>query len=130
LDPKTWLIFAFQLTISIPNGGLTNFAPLIINGLGYSPQRSTLITMPTGIMQTVSSYLCNGAVFLCAKYLVGKQLRGVICIVGCLVGMIAAIFLYTLPLTNLHGRLAALYMAYFYLGPYIVSIAMSNSNTA
>jgi MFS transporter, ACS family, allantoate permease len=44
--------------------------------------------------------------------------------------MISAIFLYTLPLTNLNGRLAALYMSYFYLGPYIVSLGINTANTA
>ncbi|KAJ0273098.1 hypothetical protein COL940_010046 [Colletotrichum noveboracense] len=58
-DPKTWLMFLFNIWVSIPNGGLTNFAPLIVNGLGYSPQRSTLLMMPTGVVQTLSSYLCN-----------------------------------------------------------------------
>jgi hypothetical protein len=36
-DPKTWLMFLFHVWVSIPNGGLANFSPLIINGLGYSP---------------------------------------------------------------------------------------------
>ena len=27
-DPKTWLIFAFNIWISIPNGGLTNVSDL------------------------------------------------------------------------------------------------------
>ncbi|KAI8304088.1 putative transporter [Colletotrichum sp. SAR11_240] len=58
-DPKTWLMFLFNIWVSIPNGGLTNFAPLIVNGLGYSPQRSTLLMMPTGVVQTLSSYVCN-----------------------------------------------------------------------
>lgn len=106
------------------------FAPLIINGLGYSSQRSTLLTMPTGIMQTVSSYMCNGGVFLCAKYLSKYQLRGAWVMFSCIVGMIAAVFLYTLPLGNLHGRLAALYMSYFYLGGYIVALGMNTANTA
>ncbi|KAE8444474.1 hypothetical protein EG329_000458 [Mollisiaceae sp. DMI_Dod_QoI] len=130
LDPKTWLMFFFNVWISIPNGGLTNFSPLIINGLGYSAQRSTLLTMPTGIMQTVSSYMCNGGVFLCAKYLSQYQLRGAWVMFSCIVGMIAAVFLYTLPLTNLHGRLAALYMSYFYLGGYIVALGINTANTA
>lgn len=129
-DPKTWLMFLFHIWISIPNGGLTNFSPLIINGLGYTPQRSTLLTMPTGIIQTVASYMCNGGVFLCAKYLPGKQLRGAWVIFGSLVGMISTIFLYVLPLDNLNGRLAALYMSYFYLGPYIVALGMNTANTA
>lgn len=86
--------------------------------------------MPTGIIQTVSSYMCNGGVFLCAKYIPTRQLRGTWVIFGCIVGMIAAIFLYTLPLTALHSRLAALYMSYFYLGPYIVALGMNTANTA
>jgi len=130
MDPKTWLIFLFNIWVSIPNGGLTNFAPLIINGLGYTPQRSTLLTMPTGIIQTLSSYICNGGVFLCAKYISKHQLRGTWVIFGLIVGMISAVFLYTLPLDNLNGRLAALYMSYFYLGPYIVGLGMSTANTA
>jgi MFS family permease len=52
LDPKTWLMFFFHIFISIPNGGLTNFAPLVIKGLGYTAQRSTLLMMPTGM------YIC------------------------------------------------------------------------
>jgi len=148
-DPKTWLMCLFHIWISIPNGGLTNvrfsflfsppirarrsrmqFAPLIINGLGYTPRRSTLLTMPTGIIQTVSSYICNGGVFLCAKYLSGYHTRGGWVIFGCITGMVSAVFLYTLPLSNLHGRLAALYMSYFYLGPYIVALGMNTANTA
>lgn len=86
--------------------------------------------MPTGIMQTVASYVCNGGVFLCVKYLAGYQTRGGWVIFGCIVGMISAVFLYTLPITNLQGRLAALYMSYFYLGPYIVALGMNTANTA
>ncbi len=74
--------------------------------------------------------MCNGGVFLCAKYLSKYQLRGAWVIFGLIVGMISAVFLYTLPLSNLHGRLAALYMSYFYLGPYIVGLGISTANTA
>lgn len=130
LDPKTWLMVLFQIFISIPNGGLTNFAPLVIKGLGYTSQRSTLLTMPTGIMQTMSSYICNGGVFLCAKYYPKYQFRTGWIIFGIIVGLISAVFLYTLPLNNYNGRLAALYMSYFYLGPYIVSLGINTANTA
>jgi ACS family allantoate permease-like MFS transporter len=129
-DPKTWLMFLFNIWISIPNGGLTNFAPLVIKGLGYTSQRATLLTMPTGIMQTLSSYMCNGGVFLCAKYFPAKQCRSGWVMFGIIVGLIAAVFLYTLPLDNYNGRLAALYMSYFYLGPYIVALGINSANTA
>ncbi|KUJ20301.1 putative allantoate permease [Mollisia scopiformis] len=130
LDVKTWLLVLFNLWVSIPNGGLTSFTPLIVNGLGYSSQRAALLTMPSGILETVSSYLCNGCVFLLVTRLPKYHPRGVIIIIGLIVGMIAAIFLYTLPLTALHNRLAALYVSYFYLGPYIVSLGFITANTA
>lgn len=118
-DPKTWLMFLFHVWVSIPNGGLTNFSPLIINGLGYSPQRSTLLMMPTGVIQTLSSYVCNFGVFFCIRRFPNLQLRGAFVIGGLVVGLIATVFLYTLPTDAYVNRLLALYWSYFYLGPYI-----------
>ncbi|KAF6813218.1 MFS allantoate transporter [Colletotrichum sojae] len=129
-DPKTWLMFFFNIWVSVPNGGLTNFAPLIVNGLGFSPQRSTLLMMPTGVVQTLSSYVCNFGVYLCARRFRGLQLRGAFVIGGLVVGMIATVLLYTLPLDNYTARLWALYWSYFYLGPYIVGLGMNSANTA
>jgi len=97
-DPKTWLMCLFHLTISIPNGGLTNFAPLVVKGLGYTSQRSTLLMMPTGVIQTVASYLCNGGVFICLKYLPSHQTRVVWIFLGILVGLVSTIFLRALAL--------------------------------
>jgi len=123
-------MFLFNIWISIPNGGLTNFSPLIVKGLGYSSQRSALLTIPNGVVQTASSYMCNGGVFLAAKYLPQYHFRGVFIMFGIIVGLIAAVFLYTLPLDALHSRLAALYMSFFYLGPYIVGLSLVGANTA
>ncbi|CAK7232812.1 hypothetical protein SCUCBS95973_008383 [Sporothrix curviconia] len=131
LDPKTWLLFFFNIFISMPNGGLTNFTPLIVNGLGYTARRAALLTMPTGIMQTVAALLCNGFVYLTVRRYGNRyQVRGVAIIAGLIVGMIAAIFLYKLPLTSLHARLGTLYVSFFYLGPYIVSLGFITINTS
>ena len=86
--------------------------------------------MPNGVIQTLSSYICNGGAFLTAKYVPKYQLRGAWIIFGIIIGMIAAILLYTLPTTSYHGRLAAMYVSYFYLGPYIVSLSLVGANTA
>lgn len=120
----------FNLWISIPNGGLTNFSPLIVSGLGYSSQRSSLLTIPNGVIQTASSYICNGGVFLALKFYPKYHFRGVSIMFGIIVGLIAAVFLYTLPLNALHSRLAALWMSFFYLGPYIVALSLVTANTA
>ncbi|KAK8044157.1 transporter [Apiospora rasikravindrae] len=126
-DPKTWLMCLFHLTISIPNGGLTNFAP---PRLGYTSQRSTLLMMPTGVVQTAASYLCNGGVFLCVKYLPTYQTRAAWALLGILGGLASTVLLRTLAVDDYSGRLAALYMAYFYYGPYVVSLGLNMANTA
>jgi hypothetical protein len=73
---------------------------------------------------------CGGGVFLVAKYFPQKQLRTAWVLFGIVVGMISSVFLYVLPLNNYNGRLAALYMSYFYLGPYIVALGINTANTA
>lgn len=131
LDPKTWLLFFFNLFVAVPNGGSTNFTPLIVNGLGYSPQRAALLTMPTGVMETVAGFICNGAVFLITrKYGNLFQVRGLSIIFGLIVGLISTAFLFTLPLTALTQRLGVLYLSFFYIGPYIVSLGFITINTS
>ncbi|KAK9420002.1 hypothetical protein SUNI508_06761 [Seiridium unicorne] len=127
-DPKTWLMFAFNVFCSIPNGALTNFQSLIIKGLGYSSRRALLLSMPEGAVATISAYLCNGGVWYLTRRWPKLQCRVPIIIAGELVGMIASIFLYTLPQSNVGGRLGALWMAKFFLGPYIVMLALNVTN--
>ncbi|KAI4591454.1 hypothetical protein KJ359_001026 [Pestalotiopsis sp. 9143b] len=129
-DPKTWLMFAFNIFCSIPNGALTNFQSLIIKGLGFSSRRALLLAMVEGVVATISAYLCNGGVWYLTRRWPRLQCRVPIIILGELVGMIASIFLYTLPITAVGGRLAALWMAKFFLGPYIVMLALNVTNIA
>lgn len=76
--------------------------------------------MPTGISARVSAVLRNGTIFLLVtRYHSHYQIRGVVIILGLIAGMVAAVFLYTLPLSALHARLGALYMSFFYLSHYL-----------
>lgn len=94
-DPKTWLMFWFNIFCSVPNGGLTNFQSLIIKGLGYSSQSAVLLTMPEGAVGTASCYICCGAVFLMIKHYPKLQVRTAVIVCGELIGLIACVFLYT-----------------------------------
>jgi MFS transporter, ACS family, allantoate permease len=98
--------------------------------MGWSSQKAVLLTMPSGLIQTLSSYVCNGGVFLFATYLPRYQVRTAFIIFGILVGMIASVFLYTLPVNAYNSRLGAMFVAYFYLGPYVVSLGLNAANTA
>ncbi|EOD45618.1 putative allantoate permease protein [Neofusicoccum parvum UCRNP2] len=44
IDPKTWIIFFFNIAINIPNGGLTTFNSIIIANLGFSSVDASLLT--------------------------------------------------------------------------------------
>ncbi|KAH8651416.1 MFS general substrate transporter [Xylariales sp. PMI_506] len=129
-DPKTWLMFAFNIFCSIPNGGLTNFMSLIIKGLGFDSRKAILLGMPEGAVATLSVYACSGAVWYLTKRFPNIKCRVAVIVVGELIGMIASIFLYTLPVTAIGGRLAALWIAKVFLGPYIVMLSMMIANVA
>ncbi|KAK5125366.1 hypothetical protein LTR85_000475 [Meristemomyces frigidus] len=129
-DPKTWLMVLFNVFVSIPNGGLTNFQSLIIKGIGFSSRQALLLSMPEGVVGTLSTYGCSLAVWYIGKRWPKLQPRVGVIICGEMVGMIASIFLYTLPLTNIGGRLACLWLAKVFLGPYVVSLALNVANTA
>jgi ACS family allantoate permease-like MFS transporter len=85
--------------------------------------------MPTGIVQTAASWSMSAIVFWAAGKYPKKNIRCIVMICGQLIGMISSIFLYTLPLEALKSRLAALYMSYFYLGAYALSLGLNSTNT-
>ncbi|PYI00166.1 putative MFS allantoate transporter [Aspergillus ellipticus CBS 707.79] len=66
-DPKAWLAVLIILAANIPNGGIANFAAIVIEGMGFSTNKTFLVSMiVTGsqgffvIVSTVgSSYLKN-----------------------------------------------------------------------
>lgn len=107
-----------------------DFQALVIKGIGYSSRQALLLTIPEGAIATVSAWLCNGGVWYLTRRWPKLQCRVGIIIAGELVGMIASVFLYTLPIDAVKGRLAALWMAKFFLGPYIVSLALNVANIA
>ncbi|KAH8749465.1 major facilitator superfamily domain-containing protein [Hyaloscypha finlandica] len=124
LDPKTWILFFFNIAINIPNGGLTTFGGLIIKGLGFSGINASLLSMPTGVMSTLAAFIFSlGA----AKW---NNRRCLVTIIACIVPIIGAAIVYALPRTNLGGQMVGLYLLYTYFGPYVVGISLAQANTA
>lgn len=65
IDPKTWLFFVFALLSNIPNGGLTNFATILMNELLKFPIGKTLLMqMIFGAVEVVG---CTGFAY-CYRY--------------------------------------------------------------
>ncbi|OJJ07771.1 hypothetical protein ASPVEDRAFT_374466 [Aspergillus versicolor CBS 583.65] len=57
LDVKCWAFFLIQLTCSIPNGGVSNFGSIIIEGFGFSTLNTLLVQIITYVFQGVLVHL-------------------------------------------------------------------------
>ena len=49
-DYKTWLFFFLGFVANIPNGGISNFSTLVIQGLGFNTFQTTLLGIPQGVI--------------------------------------------------------------------------------
>lgn len=67
-DTKTWLLAAAIISLQIPNGGLTVFNGLFIQGLGFTGQQSSLLSMPTGFMSSASAFVISYAASKTRRY--------------------------------------------------------------
>ncbi|KAL4941188.1 hypothetical protein BDV06DRAFT_212853 [Aspergillus oleicola] len=123
-DPKTWILFFFNIAINIPNGGLTTFSGIIINNLGFSEVNTSLLNMPTGVMSTLSAFVFS---WIAARW---SNRRCLVTMIASCVPAIGAIIVYTLPRTNIGGQMVGIYLLYTYFGPYVVGISMAQANTA
>ncbi|KAL3472533.1 major facilitator superfamily domain-containing protein [Aspergillus californicus] len=57
LDVKCWALFLIQVTCSIPNGGVSNFGSIIIEGFGFSTLNTLLVQIITYVIQGVLVHL-------------------------------------------------------------------------
>ncbi|KAM5429493.1 hypothetical protein McanCB21832_007579 [Microsporum canis] len=124
LDPKTWIIFLFNVAINIPNGGLITFGGILIKNLGFSPIQASLLNMPTGVMSTLSAFIFSS---LAAKW---ANRRCLVTMLAAAVPVIGSIIVYTLKRTDIPGQIVGLYFLYTYFGPYVVGISLAQANTA
>ncbi|KAK2868105.1 hypothetical protein FQN49_003154 [Arthroderma sp. PD_2] len=124
IDPKTWIIFLFNVTINIPNGGLITFGGILIKNLGFSPIQASLLNMPTGVMSTLSAFIFSS---LAAKW---SNRRCLVTMLAAAVPIIGSIIVYSLKRTSVPGQIVGLYLLYTYFGPYVVGISLAQANTA
>ncbi len=56
-DPKTWHLLAIVVFTQIPNGGIQNFANLVIKSFGFTALESTLINIPLSLTASAAIIL-------------------------------------------------------------------------
>ncbi|KAK7547080.1 putative MFS allantoate transporter [Phyllosticta paracitricarpa] len=128
-DPKTLLFFIIGVVCNTPNGGISNFGTLIIQGFGYSTLVTTLLQVPYGALIAISILVC---VYL-NDYYANRLRRNTRC---------AFILLFLLPniagclglrFVPAHRHIARLW-CYYLTGPYnaafVLVLSLSMGNTA
>ncbi|CAI6336261.1 unnamed protein product [Periconia digitata] len=124
IDPKTWIIFFFNIAINIPNGGLTIFNGILISNLGFTSVEASLLSMPTGVMSTLSAFVFS---WLGVRF---HNRRCLVTVGACLVPVIGTVVVYVVDRSNIGGQMAGIYLLYTYFGPYVVGIGLAQANTA
>lgn len=76
LDYKTWLFTLLGFFGNIPNGGISNFSTLVIEGLGFDTLHTALLGIPQGALVVI--WITLGAVL--NKYM-PKNSRTIVCAV-------------------------------------------------
>ncbi|KAJ3833525.1 major facilitator superfamily domain-containing protein [Lentinula raphanica] len=125
LDPKSWLFFALGLVGNIPNGGISNFSTLIIQGLGFDTLQTTLLGIPQGAL--VCIWIGLGA------YLNGRlppNSRTLVCILFMLPTIAGTLGFLLAPQDASVGRLICYYLTGSYQSSFVLGLSLITSNTA
>ncbi|KAF7589912.1 hypothetical protein BBP40_003530 [Aspergillus hancockii] len=122
-DPITWAFAFFGVAVNIPFGGITTFFSQIIRNSGYTSQQSLLYATPGGAFQTIVVIL-NGVI--------SDRLhqRIYVSFVGMIIGLVGAILLAALPLSNSPGRLAAYYLTQASPTAFVALLSFISTNVA
>lgn len=127
-DVKLYLFFILGVVGNIPNGGISNFGTIIIQGFGFSTLVTTLMQVPYGILISISILTC---VFL-NDYVArnGKQSRCYFIILFLLPNISGAFGLCFLDPGNKAGRLICYYLTGPYNAAFVLILSLQTANTA
>ncbi|CEJ54136.1 Putative Permease of the major facilitator superfamily [Penicillium brasilianum] len=123
LDPMTWAFAFFACAGNIPNGGITNFFSQIIKNSGYTAAESLLYSAPGGAIQAISLIVSG---ILSDKY----HQRIYVSCVGLAIGLLGAVLLAALPLSNSLGRLIAFYLTQASPTAFVALLSFISTNVA
>uniref|UniRef100_A0A060SY94 ARAD1A19030p n=1 Tax=Blastobotrys adeninivorans TaxID=409370 RepID=A0A060SY94_BLAAD len=124
-DPKCLMFFLIAFFGNIPNGGISNFGTLIIQGFGFSTLGTTLLQVPYGAIVVIA--------LLAAVHIndhVGENKRTIMACLFMLPNITGAFGLYFLPESNKAGRLICYYLTGPYNAAFVIFLSMVTGNIA
>ncbi|KAH8897374.1 MFS general substrate transporter [Thozetella sp. PMI_491] len=125
LDYKTWLFFILGFVSAVPNGGISNFSTLVIQGLGFDTLHTALLGIPQGVLVVI--WIGLGA--LANKYM-RKNSRTLVCAMFMIPTMAGALGFLLAPTNAYVGRLICFYLTGSYQASFVICLSLVTSNTA
>ncbi|KAJ7073110.1 major facilitator superfamily domain-containing protein [Mycena amicta] len=121
-DPKTYLLFLASIAAQIPNGVVSNFSSIIISGMGFTPFQTTLLDIPSNVVQIVSLMLSG---YLAGRF---KNSRALMMFIGNATCIVAAAALTYAPHHQKWGRLVAFWFTSCQSVGFSLSLVMVSAN--
>ncbi|KAJ5794661.1 Major facilitator superfamily domain general substrate transporter [Penicillium paradoxum] len=119
MDYKLYMFFILGMVCNVPNGGISNFGTIIIQGFGFSTLVTTLMQIPYGFIIAVSILTC---VYLNDRF---ENRRCVFILIFLLPNLAGSFGLRFVPIQHKVGRL----ICYYLTGPYNAAFVLVLSHT-
>ncbi|TRX92144.1 hypothetical protein FHL15_007011 [Xylaria flabelliformis] len=124
LDVKLYLFFVLGIVGNVPNGGISNFGTLIIQGFGFSQLGTTLLQIPYGVLIAISILIC---VYLNDHFV---NRRCMFIIIFLLPNIAGAFGLRFISPENQAGRLISYYLTGPYNAAFVMVLSLQTANTS
>ncbi|CAG8901767.1 unnamed protein product [Penicillium egyptiacum] len=124
LDYKTWLFTILGFLANIPNGGISNFSTLVIQGLGFDTLHTALLGIPQGVIVVI--WIVLGGY---ANQYMPKNSRTMVCALFMVPTIAGALGFLLAPDNAYVGRLICFYLTGSYQASFVISLSLITSNT-
>ncbi|WWD20820.1 hypothetical protein CI109_105297 [Kwoniella shandongensis] len=123
-DYKTYMFCFLGLVGNIPNGGISNFSTLVIQGLGFDNLKTALLGLPQGAFVVI--WIAAGALI---NERLPKNSRTIVCALFMLPTIAGALGFLLAPTDAYVGRLICFYLTGSYQSSFVLSLSLITSNT-
>ncbi|KAL8357174.1 hypothetical protein RB598_002147 [Gaeumannomyces tritici] len=123
-DYKTWLFTLLGFVANIPNGGISNFSTLVIQGLGFGTFETALLGIPQGALVVI--WIGLGAL---ANRFMPNNCRTIVCAMFMVPTIAGALGFLLAPPDAYVGRLICFYLTGSYQASFVISLSLITSNT-
>ncbi|KAK5636313.1 hypothetical protein RRF57_012025 [Xylaria bambusicola] len=122
LDIKIYLFFILGIVCNVPNGGISNFGTLIIQGFGFSRLGTTLLQIPYGVLIAISILTC---VYLNNRFVNRRCMFILIFLIPNIAGAFGLRYIGT---KQQAGRLIAYYLTGPYNAAFVMILSLQTAN--